>query len=425
MKITLIGAGSYVFGGTALQDALVRHRMAGELALVDLNGEAAEAMAGVGRRMAREFDADCEVWATTDRRAALLGSDFVILSAAPQGASRWWMDYQILDAAGMPDQARECGGLGGLSYALRTISLALDVAEDMSALCPEAALLDVTNPMPRVVTALHRFTGIQAYGFCNVAQRGEHGYEWLAGLVDRAHSEIDVVTAGLNHFAWLVSIVDRETGADLMPVVKAAVMAGASAEMTVLRRWWDRYGALSVPGVDHAAEYLPTEPDLSYRVTPPYHGTAEERQARLESLKAAGRGELDWRDLFDHGSWEHPVDLAVAVEAKQDRDLPILNLPNAGYLPGLPDGRIVEVPAVVRACAMRGVAVDALPEAATEICARVSDVHEWVAEGAVTGNRDALVRAVEIDPAIADTAQAVAVLDQLVAAHRDLLPRFA
>lgn len=425
MKITLIGAGSYVFGGTVLQDALVRHRMAGELALVDLNGEAAEAMAGVGRRMAREVDANCEVWATTDRREALPGSDFVILSAAPQGAKRWWMDYEILDAAGMADQARECGGLGGLSYALRTISLALDVAEDMAALCPEAALLDVTNPMPRVVTALHRFSGIQAYGFCNVAQRGEHGYEWLAGLVDRDHREIDVVTAGLNHFAWLVSIRDRVTGEDLMPRVRAAVMAGASEEMAILRRWWQRYGALSVPGVDHAAEYLPSEPDLIYRVTPPYHGSAAERQARIENLKAAARGELDWRALFDHGSWEHPVDLAVAVGMQRDVELPILNLPNAGYLPGLPEGRIVEVPAEVHAGAVRGIAVKALPEATAEICARVSDVHEWVAEGAATGDRDALVRAIEVDPAIADTAPAVAVLDRLIAAHRDLLARFA
>lgn len=425
MKITLIGAGSYVFGGTVLQDALVRHRMMGELALVDLDRDAAEAMAGVGQRMAREFGVDCEVWATTERREALPGSDFVILSAAPQGARRWWMDYEILNAAGMADQARECGGLGGLSYALRTISLALDVADDMTGCCPQAVLLDVTNPMPRVVTALNRFTGIRAYGFCNVAQRGEHGYAWLADLVGRHHEALDVVTAGLNHFAWLVSIADRESGADLMPAVRQAVSAGTSQEMIVLQRWWERYEALSVPGVGHAAEYLPSEPDLTYRVEPPYHGNTEERRARLAGLRAAARGERDWRTAFDHGSWEHPVDLAVAVGAGQDLDMPILNLPNERYLKGLPAGRIVEVPATVRAGAVRGAAVDALPEATIDICAQVSDVHELVAAGAAMGNRDALTEAIEVDPAIQDKVKATRVLDQLVAAHRDLLPRMA
>lgn len=424
MKITLIGAGSYVFGGTVLRDALERHGMAGELALVDLNREAAEAMAGVGRRMAGEYGLDCDVWATTERREALPGSDFVILSAAPQGARRWWMDYEILQAAGMVDQARECGGLGGLSYALRTISLALDVAEDMAALCPDATLLDVTNPMPRVVTAVSRFTDIEIYGFCNVAQRGEEGYTWLAGLVGRPQETLDVVTAGLNHFAWLVSIRDRETGEDLMPVVRAAVEAGDTPEMAVLRRWWQRHGALSVPGVGHAAEYLPTQADLTYRAEPPYHGTPEEREARLASLRAAAEGKADWRGLFSHGSWEHPVDVAVAMARGQDVDVPILNLPNEGYLGGISDGRIVEVPAVVRGGVVRGVTVPRLPAATVAICRQVSDVHEWVAEGAATGDRDKLARAIEVDPAVVDKTRAVGVLDDLIAAHRDLLPRF-
>ena len=110
MKIVLIGAGSFVFAPTVLEDAIVKHRMAGELVLVDLNIEAAEAMAGVGRRMARDMDVGCAVTATADRRRALPDADFVILSAAPEGARRWWMDYELFQQAGMPDQTRECGG---------------------------------------------------------------------------------------------------------------------------------------------------------------------------------------------------------------------------------------------------------------------------------------------------------------------------
>ena len=86
MKIVLIGAGSFVFAPTVLLDTLAEGKMQGELALVDLNLEAAEAMAGVGKRMAADLGLDCAVTATADRRAALPEADFVILSAAPEGA---------------------------------------------------------------------------------------------------------------------------------------------------------------------------------------------------------------------------------------------------------------------------------------------------------------------------------------------------
>lgn len=425
MKVVLIGAGSYVFGPTVLLDLLEKHRLPGcELALVDLNVEAAESLAAVGRRMARDLGLDNHITATADRRSALPGADFVILSASPQGAQRWAVDYELLKAAGMADQARECGGLGGLSNALRSISLAMDVCQDVEALCPQAMLLDVTNPMPRVVTAVNRYTAVRAYGFCNVAWGGPAGYDWLADQVERPVDEIEVRTAGLNHFSWLVSICDRSTGEDLYGSVEAAVRSGEGAEYTLLRRWLDRYGAVAAVGPGHAAEYLPFDPDARYATRPPYHGDAEQRRRRWETLRAAAAGRLSWRETLTGGSWEHPVDVAVALHTAAPLQVDMINLSNQGYLSDLPDGRIVEVPARVEGGQVRGVEVGALPGQAGELCALVSDVHERVAEGAVKGDRALLREAIEIDPAVTDKDAALRVLDEMLAAHADLLPRF-
>jgi alpha-galactosidase len=426
MKIVLIGAGSYVFAPTVLLDAIVKgpQSVPGELALVDLNLAAAEAMAGVGRRMAAEVGADWRLSVTADRRAALPGADFVILSAAPEGARRWWLDHDILQAAGLPDQIRECGGLGGLSYALRTISLALDVCTDMAELCPAAVLLDVTNPMPRIITAVSRFTPIRAYGFCNVAQGGAHGYEWLGRLVGRRHEELEVVTAGLNHFAWLISIHDRATGENLHPVVEAAIRSGDGRDFPRLRKWLAEYGGIGVSGGGHMAEYLPPDPAARYSTRPPFHGDAAEREERLRALRAIAAGELDWRTHLTGGSWEHPAEVALALATNTPLRVPIINLPNAGYLTDLPDGRIVEVPALAERGTVRGVEVGRLPGCLGELCRRVSDVHELVAEGAARGDRAALREAIRVDPAIADKQAALSVLDELIAAHRDVLPRF-
>jgi alpha-galactosidase/6-phospho-beta-glucosidase family protein len=428
MKTVLIGAGSYVFAPTVLLDMIETHRLEGELVLVDLDLESAELMAAVGRRMASAREVSCQVTASAVRREALRGADFVILSAAPQGARRWSMDFDILQKAGMPDQARECGGLGGLSYALRTISLALDIAEDMAELCPSALLLDVTNPMPRVVTALQRFTPITAYGFCNAAQEGEKGYEWLAKLVGRQIDEIEVVTAGLNHFSWLVSIEYRPTGENLYPIVERAVRQSDN----ILRRLWlERYGAICVVGSRHAAEFLPYDTVPSHRTSPypaapPFHGSSAERQQRLAHLRAISSGTLDWHTVFKQGSWEHPVDLIAALSRGKTLHMPMLNLPNQNYLSDILVGRIVEVPTTVRQGQVRGDRVGRLPGCIGEICQQISTVHERVAEGAASGKRKPLEEAIAMDPAIGagKTAAALQVLDELIAAHRDILPRF-
>jgi alpha-galactosidase len=285
-------------------------------------------------------------------------------------------------------------------------------------------LCDVTNPMPRVVTAVRRFTDVEAYGFCNASHEGARGYEWLADLVGRSHDQVEVVTAGLNHFSWLISIRDRATGQDLLPAVEQAVRAGEGYAFEMRRRWLDEYGAVAAPGPGHVKDFVAPDPDVRYGTRPPFHGDAGQREERMRKLQDIAAGRLDWRTSLEGKSWEHPVELAVALERGERLDLPMLNLPNQGCLPDLPDERIVEVPAVVEDGAVRGVPVGSLPGSLGELCRLVSDVHELVAEGAATGDRRALERAIEVDPAIPDKAAALAVLDEMLWAHRDLLPRF-
>lgn len=424
MKIVLIGAGSYVFGPTVLVDAIARHKIEGELALVDLNQATLESIAGVGRRMAEDLRVPCCITTHLDWRNALPVADYVILSAAPEGARRWQMDYKILLRAGIPDQDRECGGLGGLSYALRTISLALDIAEEMARVCPEALLLDVANPMPRVVTAVYRATSIRAYGFCNAAQGGARDFDWLASLVGRPASQLQVTVAGLNHFSWLISIHDRASGENLLPEVEHAVRRLPGEEGAALARWLDEYGAVAAAGAGHSSDFFPKKVRHSPVHRPYFHGNETERQARLQALRDMAAGQLDWRDHLAAKSWEHPVDFAWALSSGQPLEMPMLNLPNLGFLPDLPDGRIVEMPVIIANGKVQGQVVEKLPVQLAQLLRHVSDVHEMVALGAAQGNRALLREAILLDPAIPEKAVALQTLDDLISAHLDLLPRF-
>ena len=424
MKLVHIGAGSFVFAPTVLRDAIARHRLDGwQLVLVDPDAELVGAMAGMGRAMAAEEGVDLDVQWTTDRADALPGADFVVLSAAIEGARRWQMDYEVLQRAGIPGQARECGGVGGLSYALRSVTLALGICRDMERLCPDALLLSVTNPLPRVLTAVRSHTDVRAVGFCNAAYQGPTGYSWLAGLLGREQAELRVVTAGLNHFAWLVDARDAVTGEDLYPAIEDAVRAGTGRAFEPLQRWLGEYGAIGVSGAPHMMEFLPAE-GAAARTHPPFHGTPDERRRQHETLQAVAGGVLSWRDAGLHFSWEHPVDVAAALARREEAAFDMVNVPNAGLLSELPEGRIVEVPARASQGELHGHEVGRLPGRVSEICRTVSDVHELAAEAAATGDRDAARRAIEIDPAVTEKRPALRALDEMLAAHADILPQF-
>lgn len=426
MKVVQIGAGSFVFSVSFLHDLILDHRMDGaHIVLVDLNPEALEVMRGVALRFARDAGISITVTCETDRRAALPGADFVVFSAEVQGAHRWMMDFQKLKSAGLADQARENGGLGGLMKTVRSATLIVAVARDMEELCPSASLLITANPLPRLASAVSIHTGIQAIGFCNVAWNGYPGYQWLASIVGKSASEVTVVTAGLNHFAWLVSICDRSTGEDLLPLVVQHIREGQGNDYELLREWYRTYGAVGVSGPMHMGELLPYDPRNHYHDTPPFHGTPEERDRFVTLLKAIGSSEADWRPALAHRSWERPADVATAIYNKTPAHFDMLNIVNNGSLSQLPDDRVVEVPAMASQGVLKGYGLPPLPEPLSSLLNTVSDVIDLSARAAIKGDRDFLRQVVEIDPAIGQKKEALEILDALVDQHVDLAPQFA
>lgn len=456
-KITLIGAGSAEFGLSTLATIVRDGRLHGsELALVDLNEESLELVAQATRRMNAAWDAGMTVVTDTERTAALPDSDFVIIATeVPPRETLWEMDWEIPLKHGLRQPYGENGGPGGMMHACRQIAQILPMANDMERLCPDAWLINFSNPLPRITRAITRYTDIKIAGKCHqidvgyalvaVLLRERIGIDVPAGIT--LHSGPDnmldiralaaagrrhftITSAGLNHFIWLWDVRDKLSGEDLYPQLRAAVSTAPPTLEPFSLHLFKSFGFLPLPGDTHLVEYLPwahdplSKPWEHYDIALYKWGEQELVRQLLHNMLldfASGRSKIDGlRDAKSEGAAEI-IGAMVAGETFYDE---AVNIPNRGAVANLPDETIVEVPGIVSGSGIEGVSVGELPAPIAELLRREAALVELVVETAVTGDKQLALQTLLLDPMITDIQRAEAILDDYLRAFAGYLPQF-
>ena len=219
-KIVLIGAASASFGPRMIADAVLTPELRGStLVLVDIDEPRLQVMTAYARRLNEAIGASLKVESTPDRTRALPGAEFVITSIAIKRDELWKLDHQIPLKHGIKQVLGENGGPGGLSHSLRNIPIVLSIARDMEKLCPDALLMNFTNPESRICLAVSRYTNIKFVGLC-------HGigmaYDSIARITGLPMEDLEAIAAGLNHFVWVLDIRRKSSKEDVYPVLRAA-----------------------------------------------------------------------------------------------------------------------------------------------------------------------------------------------------------
>jgi alpha-galactosidase len=456
-KIVIIGAGSASFGPTTLATLLRNEALRGShLALVDLDPRRAANAARVAERMNDAWGAEMTISAATDRREALSGATHVIVSieVAPREAL-WQLDWEVPLRHGLRQPYGENGGPGGLMHTFRQVPAHLAIARDMEALCPAAWLILFSNPLPRLLRAVNKYTRIRAVGKCHqinvgyglVAALLRHDYGIDVPANVTLHSDpgnvavvhtlaaagrrhFTITSAGLNHFIWLLDIRDRATGEDLYPALRAAAADAPPTLEPLSLDLCRAFGVLPIAGDTHLAEYLPwlhdpvAQPWQTYRL-PLYDWRGNEgvRDVLNGMMQSMADGAMPVAGLRDAPS-EGATELVAALGGGPAYLDETVNVPNRGAIANLPPETVVELPAVVGPTGIRPVQLGPLPEPVAELCRREAALVERVVDAAVTGDRALALQCLLLDPMIGDIGRARAILDDYLATFADVLPQF-
>jgi alpha-galactosidase len=425
IKVTFIGAGSVEFTRNVATDLCSSPEFRGGLhfALYDISAERLAHAERLVRRISDQTGAEATVSATADRRAALSGASYVINEVQVGGYAATRADFDIPARYGVRQTIGDTLGIGGIFRGLRTIPVVLDLARDMLDVCPDAYLLSYSNPMAMLPWAVYEGTGFsRVYGLCHSVRDTQ---AFLTQLTGADPERVRFVTAGFNHQAFVLRF--EQDGESLYPRLAEIVESSSDLQRRVRVEIYKRFGYFPTESSEHSAEYVPwfmhhDDQIERFRIfVGDYLERSEENLRELESLERQLAGseplklevENELASLFIH-----------SLETGTERELHV-NIRNGGLIASLPDQCCVEVPCLVGAAGPRPVSVGALPAQLTALNRTFLNVVELTVRAALDGSRDSVYQAALLDPntsATLTTDQTVAMCDELLRAHRPLLP---
>ncbi|MCT9106867.1 6-phospho-beta-glucosidase [Streptomyces mirabilis] len=442
MKLTILGGGG--FRVPLVYGALLGDRAEGRVTHVVLHDVDAGRLTAVARvlaEQAKDLPDAPEVSFTTDLDDALRGADFIFSAIRVGGLAGRADDERVALAEGVLGQ--ETVGAGGIAYGLRTVPVAVDIAQRVARLAPDAWVINFTNPAGLVTEAMSRHLGDRVIGICDSPVGLGRRIATVLGANPR-EAWIDYV--GLNHLGWVRGL--RVAGRDELPRLLAdPELLGSFEEGKLFGvEWLQSLGA--VPNEYLHYYYFNREAVRAYQQAEKTRGaflrdqqeqfyaemkrpdtaalsawdrTRAEREATYmaENRDAAGAGERDADDLS--GGYEKVALALMRAIARDERTTLILNVRNRGTLGVLDTEAVIEVPCLVDANGAHPVAVDPLPDHASGLVCAVKAVEREVLSAAESGSRTTAVKAFALHPLV----DSVNVARRLVEGYTSVHPGLA
>ena len=435
-KIAMIGAGSTVFMKNLVGDLLHEPLLkSAEIALMDIDEARLATSRTVADRIAQAVGATPRITATTDRRKALAGADYVITMIQVAGYKPGTVtDFEVPKKRGLRQTIADTLGIGGIMRGLRTAPVLADIAREMAELCPKALMLQYVNPMAINCAALSRLVPeVRTVGLCHSVQGTA---KELSEDIGVPVEEIRYRCAGINHMAFYLSFERRRPDGsieDLYPRIAGVLDEGRVPDWNRVRyEIFRHFGYFVTESSEHFAEYVPwfikrDRPDLIEQFNIPLDEYIRRCEVQIDRWAEQEKALTSGGSLEVKPSHEYSARIIVA-ELTGEPTVINGNVANRGYIDNLPEGVCVEVPCLVDHNGIQPVRVGRLPPQLAAIMQTNINVQELTVEAIVTGRMDYARQAAMLDPHTAAelSLQEISELfDELVAAHGDWIPPLA
>ncbi|OGO65333.1 MAG: alpha-glucosidase/alpha-galactosidase [Chloroflexi bacterium RBG_19FT_COMBO_47_9] len=436
IKIAFIGAGSLGFTRDLVRDILTFPLLQDvTFALMDINPERLEFAQKSVQRIIDMGKYAARVTATLDRVKALQDADIVLVTILSGSTEVWRYDIEIPKQYGVDINIGDTRGPSGIFRALRTIPVMLDIVKDMERVCPNATLLNYTNPMAMLCRAIQRSSSIQMTGLCHSVQGTAM---MLAEWIGAPYNEITYTCAGLNHMAWYLKY--DWNGKDAYPLIRKAIIQRPEIynEEIVRNEMFLHLDYFVTESSGHNSEYnawFRKRPDLIEKYC--IHGTGWNPGEYAYILKEYQQVERTWK--AEARKWfteDTPIDLARGEEYAAHIISALMggepfhfngNVPNTNLITNLPHNACVEVPVWVSQKGFEPVHVGNLPPQCAALTNLTAQIEEMAVEAALTGDARLVYHAILNDPltsAVLSLSEIEQMVKQMFEQNKAYLPNF-
>lgn len=424
IKIAYIGGGSRGWAWGFMSDLAVAEDMCGTVYLYDIDMDAAKKNEVIGNSV-KDIEGCKSPWrykAANTVSEALSDADFVVISILPGTFDEMESDVHLPEKYGIYQSVGDTSGAGGIIRALRTIPMFEEIAENIKKYCPDAWVINYTNPMTMCVKTLYRvFPEIKAFGCCHEVFGTQKvlvtALEEFKGLKNIRREDIKVNVVGVNHFTWLTKAQYRDI--DLFPVYRqfAEKYKNTGYVRDVDGNWMNkffscsekvkidlflRYGYIAAAGDRHLAEFCPgswylkdeeTVKNWGFALTP-VSWRKEDLKKRLERSERLYSGEekFELKETGEEGVMQIRALLGLCDLVTN------VNIPNQGQIPNLPIGAVVETNACFRANSLTPVFAGNIPKEIYPLISRISGEQEKVVDAALSRDLVGVFNAFVSDP---------------------------
>jgi alpha-galactosidase len=425
-KIAFIGAGSVIFTKNLLGDVLEFPELhAVEIALHDIDADRLASAELMAQYVARERGAQPAISTHLERRSALDGADYVLNMVQIGGHEATLRDFELPARFGLRQTIADTLGIGGIFRTLRTADHMLALGREMAELCPEAWLLNYTNPMSMLCWLVYAGTPTsRVVGLCHSVQ---FTLDDLSELVEVPVDEVTFLAAGVNHQAFVLRF--EHGGENLYPRLDARIASDEDLQRRVRVALYRRLGYFPTESSEHAAEYVPWfmghEDQIErYRIpVNEYIRRSEDNVLEYERVRGAlRRGE----PMTLRRSNEYASLIIHSIETGQPRVI-YGNVRNTGLIPSLPADSCVEVPCLVDGSGVQPTVVSDYPAQLAALNRTFLNPVELTVRAVLEERSDLVRHAAMLDPSAAASLtldQIDDLCDELTAAHGELLPHW-